>query len=118
MWFRFFESCIYISISSHTQCRHFSGEWNEDPVAFLGWFRQCTGSADDKTRAKHFVYYLQAGSDADECFEDLPDEEEGSWVIVERLFRKRWLNEEESSTSTKESVTTACHHPVASLNGS
>ena len=95
------------------QASPFSGEWNEDPVAFLGWFRQCTGSADDKTRAKHFMYYLQAGSDADEWFEDLPDEEKGSWVIVERLFCKRWLNEE---ISTKESVTGENEHQPASTH--
>ena len=96
------------------QATPFSREWNKDPVAFLGWFRQCMGSADGKTRAKHFVYYLQAGSDADEWFEDLPDEEKGSWVIVERLFRKRWLNEEE--TSTKESVTSENEHQAASTH--
>lgn len=94
------------------QATPFSGEWNEDPVIFLEWFMQCTIAMDDKTKARHFVYYLRAGSDADEWFEDLAEEERKSWVIVERLFRKRWLNEEE--ISTKESVTSGNEHQPAS----
>ena len=50
----------------------FGGEWNEDPEN-LGM-----GTVDDKTKACRFVYYLQADSDADEWFEDLPDEEKQS----------------------------------------
>ena len=81
----------------------FGKEWNEDPNIFLSWFLECMGVADDKTKARQFVYYLQADSDADEWFEDLLEEEKSSWVIIERLFRKRWLKEEE--IRTKESVT-------------
>jgi hypothetical protein len=85
------------------QATPFRGEWNEDPVNFLGWFLQCMGTADDKKKAHDFIYYLRAGSDADEWFEDLPEEEKQSWVIIERNFRRRWLNEE--VISIKETVT-------------
>jgi hypothetical protein len=87
------------------QATPFSGKWNEDPENFLGWFLQCMGAADDDTKARQFVYYLQASSDADEWFEDLPEEERGSWVIIEMLFRRKWLKEEEISINLKESVT-------------
>ena len=76
------------------QATPFGGEWNEDPNIFLSWFLECMGVADDKMKARQFVYYLQADSDADEWFEDLLEEEKSSWVIIERLFRKRWLKEE------------------------
>ena len=76
----------------------FSGEWDEDPKNFLGWFLQCMGAADDVRKAHDFVYYLQAGSDADEWFDNLLDEEKRSWVTIEVLFRRRWLNEEDIST--------------------
>ena len=80
----------------------FSGEWNEDPENLLGWFLQCMGTADDERKARHFVYYLWAGSDAHEWFEDLLEEEKESWVTIEQLFRRKWLKEE---ISIKESVT-------------
>ena len=56
------------------QATLFRREWNEDLVSFLGWFLQCMGAADDKTKAHQFVYYLQAYSDADEWFKDLEEE--------------------------------------------
>jgi hypothetical protein len=83
------------------QATPFCGERNEDPGIFLRWFLQCMGTADDNAKARHFVYYLQADSDADEWFEDLEDEEKKSWAEV--LFRKRWLKYEE--ISTKEEAT-------------
>lgn len=88
----------------------FSGEWNEDPVDFLRWFLQCMGAADDKTKACHFIYYLKSDSYADEWFEDLGEDEKGSWAVIEVLFRKRWLKEE---ISIKETVTVKCkpHSP-------
>jgi hypothetical protein len=58
---------------------------------------------DDDTKARQFIYYLRAGSDADEWFEDLPEKEKGSWVEIEMLFRRKWLKEEE--ISIKESFT-------------
>jgi hypothetical protein len=85
------------------QATPFNGKWNEDPENFLGWFLQCMGTADDNTKASQFVYYLQASSDADEWFEDLPEEEKSSWVIIEMLFRRKWLKGKE--ISIKESVT-------------
>ena len=85
------------------QTTPFCGEWDEDPENFLGWFLQCMGTADDKTKAHKFIYYLQANSDADEWFEDLLEEEKGSWGKIERLFRQRWLKEE--AVSNKELVT-------------
>jgi hypothetical protein len=86
------------------QATPFRGEWNEDPKFFLGWFLQCMGAADDNMKAHQFVYYLQAGSDADEWFEDLPEDERRSWVIIEKLFRRKWLKEE-VIVSTTETVT-------------
>lgn len=79
----------------------FSGEWDEDPENLLGWFLQCVGTADDERKAQHFVYYLPAGSDADEWFEDIPEEEKDSWAKIEKLFCRRWLK---GGISTKESV--------------
>lgn len=58
---------------SDYQATPFSGEWNEDLELFLGWFLECMGAVDDRMKAKQFVYYLQASSDANELFEDLPD---------------------------------------------
>ena len=81
----------------------FGGEWNEDLENFLGWFLQCTGTVDDKTKACRFVYYLRADSDADEWFEDLPDEEKQSWVVIERLFCRKWLKGEVTSTADSDS---------------
>ena len=80
----------------------FCGEWNEDPENFLGWFLQCTVAADDRKKARNFIYYLQADSLADEWFEELEEEEKDSWVNIEMLFRRKWLKEEE--TSIKESA--------------
>ena len=64
----------------------FSGEWNEDPELFLGWFLECTAAADDKTKARQFIYYLQADSEANEWFEELPEKEKRSWASIELLF--------------------------------
>ena len=85
------------------QAKPFAGEWNEDPKNFLGWFLICMGSADDNTKAHQFIYYLKANSDADKWYEELPEEEKGSWASIEKLFHRRWLKEEE--ISIKESVT-------------
>ena len=87
------------------QATPFSGEWDEleDPKLFLEWFLECTGTMDDETKAHHFIYYLQADSNAEEWFEDLLEEEKGSWVRIERLFREEWLKGE--GISIKESVT-------------
>ena len=89
------------------QATPFSGEWDElefkDPKLFLEWFLECTGTMDDETKARHFIYYLQADSNAEEWFEDLLEEEKGSWVRIERLFCEEWLKEE--GISIKESVT-------------
>ena len=86
------------------QVTPFAGEWDEDPEIFLSWFLQCMGTVDDKTKARQFVYYLQADSDADEWFEELPGEEKKNWVTIEVLFRKRWLKED--LLGIKETVTT------------
>ena len=42
-------------------------------------------------------------SDADDWFEELPQEEKKDWVAIELSFRKRWLKEE--VISIKETVT-------------
>ena len=41
-----------------------------------------------------FVNYLQAQSEADEWFEELPEEEKSSWVSIEVQFRRKWLKQE------------------------
>jgi hypothetical protein len=94
---------------THNKATPFRGEWDEDPKNFLGWFLQCMGAADDVRKAHDFVYYLQAGSDADEWFDDLLDEEKRSWVTIEVLFRRRWLNEEDI-ISTKDSAASKNEH--------
>ena len=71
------------------QATPFCGEWNEDLINFLGWFLQCMGAADDNKKARHFMYYLQADSDADEWFEELPEEEKRSWASIEVLFQRK-----------------------------
>ena len=68
---------------------------DEDPSEFLSWFLQYMGKADKKMKARNFIYYLQADSLADEWFEELGEEEKGSWDVIEVLFRKKWLKEEE-----------------------
>ena len=82
----------------------FSGEWNKDLELFLGWFLQCTAAADDKTKARQFIYYLQADSEADEWFEELPEEEKRSWASIEVLFRRKWLKQEVLSTRKSETI--------------
>jgi hypothetical protein len=62
----------------------FHGNENEDAEAFLNSYLQCRGSEDDKQLAKSFVYYLKAYSDADEWFEELPEEEKRSWGFISK----------------------------------
>ena len=64
----------------------FHGTWNEDAEAFLDSYLECMGSVDDEKRARNFIYYLQADSDADEWFEELPEKEKRSWASIELLF--------------------------------
>src|SRR5271168_5237277 len=89
----------------------FGGDWNEDPKEFLDWFFQCMGTAGDEFKAKQFIYYLQAGSYADEWYEELPQQEQQNWVSVEALFQKRWLKEE--VISIKETITIENEHQPA-----
>jgi hypothetical protein len=72
----------------------FHGDWNEDPNEFLNLYLQCTAGGGDKFRARQFVNYLGAGSDADEWYDELPQEERKDWAAIEYSFRKRWLKEE------------------------
>src|SRR5271168_2677771 len=72
----------------------FSGNWDEDPREFLNWFFQCMGTTSDNNKARSFRYYLQADSDADEWYEELPQQEKLDWALVEALFRKKWIKEE------------------------
>ena len=76
---------------------------DEDPSDFLTWFLQYLGSADNKTKAWNFIYYLQVDSLADEWFEGLGEEKEdkGSWVVIEGLFCEKWLKYEETITRKK-----------------
>lgn len=70
-------------------------------------------TANNKKMAHNFIYYLQADNDADEWFKNLPEKEKRSWRLIERLFRRRWLEEEEIWTT--ETVTTENeHHPTSS----
>jgi hypothetical protein len=101
------------------QATPFRGEWNEDPENFLGWFLQCTSAADDEMKARHFVYYLQADSDADEWFEDLPKEDKRSWARIEGLFRRKWLKEvisiKEVATNEPQPAPTHPQQPTPSI---
>src|SRR5271168_4034141 len=72
----------------------FGGNWDEDPREFLNWFFQCMGTTSDNNKVRSFRYYIQADSDADEWFEELPQQEKLDWALVEALFRKKWLKEE------------------------
>ena len=96
------------------QATPFGGEWDENPENLLGWFLQCMGTADDEKKACHFVYYLRAGSDADEWFEELPEEEKRSWASIEVLFRRKWLKQE--VIGTKEAETIENEPQVSSLS--
>src|SRR6202789_664427 len=69
----------------------FSGNWDEDPREFLNWFFQCMGTTSDNNKARSFRYYLQAYSDADEWYEELPQQEKQNWALVEASFQKKWL---------------------------
>src|ERR1700728_1221454 len=73
-------------------------KYSEDPQEFLDWFLQCTKNGDDSFKARNFVNYLQADSDVDEWFEELPKEEKRSWASIEVLFRGKWLKQEVIST--------------------
>src|SRR5271168_2177334 len=94
----------------------FGGDWNEDPKEFLDRFFQCMATAGDEFKAKQFIYYLQAGSYADEWYEELPQQEQQNWVSVEALFRKRWLKEE--VISIKETITIENEHQPAPTTSS
>jgi hypothetical protein len=72
----------------------FHGNWNEDAEAFLNSYLEYMGPADGEKRARSFIYYLQADSNADEWFEELPEEEKKSWATIEVLFRRKWLKQE------------------------
>ena len=85
---------------AYYQATPFCWEWNEDPELFLGWFLQCKGAADDKTKVRQFIYYLQADSEADEWFEELPEKEKRSWASIEVLFWRKWLKQEVISTNS------------------
>jgi hypothetical protein len=82
----------------------FHGNWNEDAGAFLDSYLACMGSADDEKRARNFIYYLQADSDADEWFEELPEEEKRSWASIEVLFRRKWLEQEVIDTKKAKTI--------------
>jgi hypothetical protein len=95
----------YLAIPFHGD-RH-----DEDPSEFLNWFLQYMGTADSKMKARNFIYYLQADSLADEWFEELGEEEKGSWDLTEVLFRKKWLKEEELSIKEPAAVENQPHSP-------
>lgn len=82
----------------------FHGDWNENPKEFLDLYLQCTAAGGDNFRARQFINYLGVYSDAEDWFDELPQEEKRDWVAIEVSFRKRWLKEE--ILSIKEKVTT------------
>ena len=73
------------------------------------------GTADDRTKAKSFIYYLDADSLADEWFEDLPQEEKMDWITLGASFYKRWLNKEVISIKD-EATQENERHPASSTN--
>jgi hypothetical protein len=90
----------------------FHGNWNECPKEFLTTYLQCTAASGDSFKAQQFINYLGVGSDADDWFDELSQEEKKDWVAIEHSFHKRWLNEE--VISIKETVTTE-NEPLAQL---
>ena len=82
----------------------FHGDWNEDLKEFLDSYLQCTAAGGNNFRARQFINYLGVYSDAEDWFEELPQEEKKDWVAIELSFRKRWLKEE--VLSIKKTVTT------------
>ena len=76
-------------------------------------YLECMGSADDEKRARSFIYYLQADSDADEWFEELLEEEKKSWASIEVIFRRKWLKQEVIGTKK---VGTIENEPQVSLH--
>ena len=72
----------------------FHGDRNEDPKEFLSTYLQCTAAGDNNFKARQFINYLGADSDADEWYDELPQEEKKDWTAIEISFRKRWLKEE------------------------
>ena len=90
----------------------FHGDWNEDPEEFLNLYLQCTAASGDNFKARQFINYLGADSDADEWFDDLPQEEKKDWAAIELSFRKKWLKEEVISISLEETVTKNEPQPV------
>jgi hypothetical protein len=81
----------------------FHGDWNEDPKEFLSIYLQSTAAGNDNFKARHFINYLGADSDAEDWFDELPEEEKKDWEAIELAFRRRWLKEE--VLSTKEAIT-------------
>jgi hypothetical protein len=82
----------------------FHRNWNDDPKEFLDSYIQCTATGSDDFKRRQFINYLGAGSDADDWFDELPQEEKKDWAAIEFAFRKKWLKEE--VISIKEIVTT------------
>ena len=72
----------------------FHGDWNEDLKEFLDSYLQCTAAGGNNFRARQFINYLGVYSDAEDWFEELPQEEKKDWVAIELSFHKRWLKEE------------------------
>jgi hypothetical protein len=81
----------------------FHGNWNEDPREFLTSYLQHTAASGNNFKARQFINYLGAGSEANDWFDELSHEEKKDWVAIECSFRKRWLNEE--VLSIKETIT-------------
>ena len=75
----------------------FHGDWNEDPEEFFNLYCQCTATGGNIFKAQQFINYLGAGSEADEWYDELPQEDKKDWAAIEFSFRKKWLKEEVSS---------------------
>jgi hypothetical protein len=90
----------------------FHGNWNEDPKEFLDSYIQCTATGSDDFKRRQFINYLGAGSDADDWFDELSQEEKMDWVAIKHSFCKRWLKEE--VISIKETVTIENEHQPTS----
>jgi hypothetical protein len=101
----------------------FHGNWNECPREFLTSYLQCTAASGDDFKARHFINYLGANSEADDWYDELPQDEKKDWAVIERSFRKKWLKEEVISISLEETVTnenepqpvTVSTHPTSSI---
>ena len=68
----------------------FHGNRNEDPRKFLASYLRCTAATSNDFKARHFINYLGAGSEADDWYDELPQDEKNDLAAIELAFRKHY----------------------------